>query len=361
MSSSQPIPSSPAAAPVNTKQPSTWNLSSVLNFQPSNICCGTLSKGDHCTRKLCPYTSNSIPGKTPKAMQEEILEQLVSTKFRSSAKTKEILHNLTGLSLCKEHWRQQDRLKTRWFKDIEGEKVREKEGEEQRNTQIATGPSDEDEMPESPTPLVRGHTRRPPTSKIKQTRKNFDRLASRGPRIPTPLLAKKSSTHSATAIHLDVLPAPIASLGRGGYLPTPRTTPNMSERRPVFRATRCEASVPSINALIDTGRKYSQNNSPNTSSANLEGMATKIPKPTALTTRNPDFSTGMYPEFGALPPTPRSLRLEGLGREEGVRGGLGTEGMAEVLMLQKAIFGNMEQILRDQGRIFEIFGGSTVV
>ncbi|TID15636.1 hypothetical protein E6O75_ATG07964 [Venturia nashicola] len=361
------MPSSPVAAPANTKQPSTWNLSSVLNFQPSDICCGTSPKGDHCTSKLYPYTSNSIPGKPPQAMQEEILEQLVATNFRSSAKTKQLLHKLTGLSLCGQHRRQQDRLERRWTKDIEAEKVRKKKEEERRQRRVEMGLGGvDDEIPESPTPIARGG-RRPSPSGVQQTRHNFDQLASRGPRIQPPIFGKKSATNPATAAHWDVPPTTPALLERGAHPPTLRATPDILERRPLFGSNRRDPPAPSINALIDTPRQYkSRRTSTNSKNPDNGSSATRIPKPTIPIVRRPFYSMGAYPNLDALPPSPAltlpSARREGIGHGEwkGERGDIGRGDLEEIRVLQDSILRNQEIIIRDQGRIIVILLGGCV-
>lgn len=362
MSSPLSVPSSPVAAPPNTIQSSAWNISSVLNFQPSEICCGTCPKGDHCTSKLYPYTSNSIPGKSPQAMQEEVLTQLVSTHFRSSAKTKELLHKLTGLALCTEHRRQQDRFERRWIKDIEGEKVRRRKEEERRQRRIiASGLGDEDEeTPESPTPIARGGPRRSPTPGTKSTRNEFNRLASRGPGIPAPVFITRSGTNAASATHWEVPSVPPAFPGRGLYPLTPRITSGTFERRPMLGGIRRDSPTPSINPPINTERKYSfRSPSLHRGNTNLLNMATKIPKPVTSAVRRPIFSsTGEYLGFDprVLPMTP-AFTPSSQGLVGGARGRLEGGDWEEVLMLQRVVFGYQEKILRDQGRIFEILGG----
>lgn len=288
-------------------------------------------------------------------MQEEILEQLAASNFRSSAKTKDLFHKLTGIALCSEHRRQQDRLERRWTKDIETEKVRRKKEEERRRMRAERG--EEEEVPESPTPIARGEPRRLPHSGTKHTRQNFNRLAARGPRIPPPVFGRKAGAKSVMGEHLDVPPVSQV-FPRGTHTSTPGLARDIPERRPILGSNRREPPAPSINALIDTGRKYnSKNSSTDGSNPDLAGLATKIPKPNIAAVRRPVFSKEAYTTFGALPLTPARTPSSGVsGMREG-GGGLGTDDMEEVRVLQDAILRNQEKILRDQGRIIEILVG----
>lgn len=277
-------------------------------------------------------------------MQEEILEQLSNSHFRSSAKTKELLHRLIGVSLCGEHRRQQDRLERRWMKDIEFEKGRKKmEGKRQRRrVEMENGEDGGEgegiEGPESPSPVARGLGRRPPpssTSGTRQTRKIFDRLATREPRIPPPIFIKKSGASPPTITSLRV---------PTNQLPTPRTTPDLPKWRPIFTSNTQDPPAPSINALIDTGRKYSSRSSlSSTSNPDLVGMATRIPKPTTEPVHR-----GVYP----------SLQGAGLWTGHGrSAASVDSTVLEEMWVLQDNIMKNQQKILQDQARIFEILMG----
>ncbi|QDS76556.1 hypothetical protein FKW77_006770 [Venturia effusa] len=345
---SSPIPHHVAAC--------TWNLPEVLHFQPSAICCGTSPKGDHCTSKLYPYTSDSVPGKSPEGMQEEVLQQLVATNFRSSAKTKELLHKLTGLSLCTEHRRQQDRFERRWMKDIEMEKARKKKEDERRRLRAQREREDEDESPESPSPLNRGVSHRVSRPGTRPTRMNFDRLASRGPKIAPPFFGTRQSIpHPPATAHLNVPSVPALPTLGAFQLPTPRMTPDICEPHSTLGSNRREPPVSNTNPLMQSQRKYSsKRSSPGLSDANPIKIATKIPRPNPAS-RN--IITGLVEQrFGSLPLTPESPAASLFPASE-VRGTLRSEEMEEIRTLQRVIAAYQEKISRDQGRIFEILMG----
>lgn len=208
------------------------------------------------------------------------------------------------------------------------------EGERQRRRVEMGEEGDEIEGPESPSPVARGLGRRAPPSSsgTRQTRKNFDRLATRAPRIPPPIFIKKSGANLPITASLRV---------PTNQLPTPRTTPDLPKRRPIFTSNTQDPPAPSINALIDTGRKYSsRSSSSSTSNPDLAGMATRIPKPTT------------EPVYRGVYPSSQGAGLQtGPGR---FAAGVDSAALEEMRVLQDNIMRNQQKILQDQARIFEI-------